>query len=226
VINSLPKSQTSQHESLNKQVQNNHKVAKVGKSLQEPNIAEGQKVQLVKSKADDIIDVYPQDPFMSNCHPDFAVGGKYKVLSWNMVGTVVLREELAYTSIDVDFTNKQHHRNIVINDDFGIIMCSIGYSGMLLASKGAEGAEGEEDMDDFIRPDDEDIDMDDPDKDAKKRKKNAHIQFKPFNTYKNIKDWHYTLQYGEQVESLAVGSGWCAAGTNFGYIRVFSYEGV
>jgi hypothetical protein len=63
----------------------------------------------------------------------------------------------------------------VINDDFGIIMASIGYSGMLLASKGAEGADGEEDIDDFIRPDDEDIDMDDPDRDEKKRKRNAHI---------------------------------------------------
>jgi ferredoxin-like protein FixX len=162
---------------------------------------------------------------MSNCQPEFTVGGKYKVLAWNMVGTVVLREELAYTSIDVDFTNKQHHRNVVINDDFGIVMASIGYSGMLLASKG-EGADGEEDMDDFIRPDDEDIDMDDPDKDEKKIKKHAHIQFKPFNTYKNIKDWHFALKYNEQIECLAIGSGWCAAATDFGYIRVFSIEGV
>jgi len=92
-----------------------------------------------------------------------------------MVGSVVLREELAYTSIDVDFTNKQLHRNIVINDDFGTVMASIGYSGMLLASKGSENEEGEEEMDDFIRPDDEDIDMDDPEKEAKKKKKHAHI---------------------------------------------------
>jgi hypothetical protein len=75
---------------------------------------------------------------MSNCQPDFTVGGKYKVLSWNMVGTVVLREELAYTSVDVEFTNKQLHRNLVINDDFGAIMSSISNSGMILASKGAE----------------------------------------------------------------------------------------
>ena len=132
-------------------------------------------MQMVKSKADEIIDVYPQDNFIPNCQPDFSVGGKYKVLSWNMVGTVVLREELAYTSIDVDFTNKQLNRNIVINDDFGIIMASIGHSGMILASKGAENQEIEEEMEDFIRPDDEDIDMDDPDRDEKKRKKYGHI---------------------------------------------------
>ena len=82
-----------------------------------------------------------------------------------MVGTVVLREELAYTSVDVEFTNKQLHRNLVINDDFGAIMSSISNSGMILASKGAE-QDGGEDMEDFIRPDDEDIDMDNEDGEA------------------------------------------------------------
>jgi hypothetical protein len=48
-------------------------------------------VQLVKSKADEIIDMYPQEAFMTNCVPDFVTGGKYKVLAWNMVGTVCLR---------------------------------------------------------------------------------------------------------------------------------------
>lgn len=105
-------------------------------------------------------------------------------------------------------------------------MASIGYSGMILASKGAESPEGEDEMDDFIRPDDEDIDMDDPDREEKKRKKHAHIKFKPFNTYKTVKDWHFTLKYNEQVECLAIGSGWCAVATDFGYIRVFSIEGV
>lgn len=180
----------------------------------------------MKSKADEIIDVYPQSTFMSNCQPECIVGGKYKVLAWNMIGSVVLRDELAYTSVDVDFTNKQLHRNIVINDDFGVIMASVGYSGMILASKGAENEDGEEDMDDFIRPDDEDIDMDDPEREEKKRKKYAHIQFKPFNTWKTIKDWHFALKHNEQVECLAIGSGWCAAATDFGYLRVFSVEGV
>jgi hypothetical protein len=203
------------------------KVARVGKSLQDSTPApEGQKVHLVKSKADEIIDVYPQSNFMSNCQPDCTVGGKYKVLAWNMVGCVVLRDELAYTSVDVDFKNKQLHRNIVINDDFGVIMASVGYSGMILASKGAENEDGEEEMDDFIRPDDEDIDMDDPEREEKKRKKHAHIQFKPFNTFKTIKDWHFALKHNEQVECLAIGSGWCAAATDFGYLRVFSVEGV
>lgn len=162
---------------------------------------------------------------MSNCHHDFTVGGKYRVLAWNMVGTVCLREELTYTAVDVDFTDKQTHRNLLINDDYGTIMVAIGHSGMLLASKG-EGGE-DEDMDDFIRPDDEDIDMIDGEGDEeKKRKKYAHLLFKPFNTYKSLKDWHFALKHSEQVECVATGSGWCAAATDFGYIRVFSHEGV
>ena len=45
------------------------------------------------SRADDIIDVYPQDTFMANCHFDLEVSGKYRILSWNMVGIVALRKE-------------------------------------------------------------------------------------------------------------------------------------
>lgn len=105
-------------------------------------------------------------------------------------------------------------------------MVSLSNAGMLLASKGAEGADEDEDMDDFIRPDDEDMDMDDKEREEKRRKKYAHLLFSPFNTWKNLKGWHFSLKHGEQVECVAIGSGWCAAATDFGYVRVFSIEGV
>lgn len=44
------------------------------------------------SKVDDIIDMYPQQTFISNCQYDYPVN-KYRVLAWNLVGTVCLREE-------------------------------------------------------------------------------------------------------------------------------------
>jgi hypothetical protein len=150
------------------------------------------------------------------------VGGKYKVLAWNMVGTVCIRQELNYIALDVDFTDKQAHRNIIINDDYGAIMVALGHAGMLIASKGAD----DEEMDDFIRPDDEDIDMENAEDEEKKRKKHAHLLFKPFNSHKNLKDWHLALKHSEQVECVAIGSGWAAAATDFGYIRVFSHEGI
>ena len=56
-------------------------------------------------------------------------------MAWNIVGIVSVREDFQFTSIDVDFMNKQFHRNIVMNDDFGICMAAINYSGMVLASR-------------------------------------------------------------------------------------------
>jgi hypothetical protein len=52
-----------------------------------------------------------------------------------MVGIVTLRSEFQYTSIDVEFANKNFHRNLVINDDFWISMAALNYTGLALASK-------------------------------------------------------------------------------------------
>ena len=108
----------------------------------------------------------------------------------------------------------------MINDDYGTVMVSLSYAGMLMASKGTDEGVEEEELDGFI---DEDMNMEDEDK---KRKRHSHLLFKPFNSWKSLKDWHFSLKHGEQVECLAMGSGWCAAATDFGYIRVFSTEGV
>jgi len=62
--------------------------------------------------------------------------------------------------------------------------------------------------------------------DGKINKKNSHIYFKYFNEVKNYKDWHYQLKNDENVECLAQGTGWIAAFTDYGYIRVFSVEGI
>jgi len=71
-----------------------------------------------------------------------------------MVGTIALRQEFSFTAIDVEFTNKQLYRNIVINDDFGATMATLNFSGMLLASKGQES-----DLDAYEEDDDEDDEM-------------------------------------------------------------------
>ena len=89
----------------------------------------------LKSRADEIIDLWPQETFMPNCHFEVEVSGKYRVLSWNTIGIVALRREFQFTSIDVDFANKQFHRNLVLADDFGVCMAAMNYSGLLIASK-------------------------------------------------------------------------------------------
>lgn len=112
------------------------------------------------------------------------------------------------------------HKNIVINDDFGATMSCLSYSGMLLASKGVEA-----DLDNYEEDEDEDM-VDGAEKEAKKSKKYSHLLYKPFNTYKDRKAWHFALKHGEQVECLALGTGWAAAATDFGYLRIFSAEGI
>jgi hypothetical protein len=52
-----------------------------------------------------------------------------------MVGIVALREEVVYTSVDVEFSDKNFHRNLVINDDFGVSLAALNYTGLFLASK-------------------------------------------------------------------------------------------
>lgn len=158
--------------------------------------------------------------FISNCNSEFTTGGKYKVLGWNMVGTVCLRQEMSYTSIDVDFTDKQTHKNVVINDDYGAVMAVLSNSGLLIASKGTDDGADEEELEEFI---DEDMEMED---EEKKRRRYAHIYYKPVNTWKSSKDWHFKLQKREQVECLAMGSGWSVVATDFGYLRAFSNEGI
>ena len=154
--------------------------------------------------------------FIPNCQYDSEVG-KYRVLQWNIVGSVFLRKELNYVSIDVEFMNKAFHRNLSLNDDYGVSMAAINYSGMIVASKGEET-----DLDKY-EEDEEDEDMLD---DEKKNKKKSNIYFRPFNEWKNMKEWNYSLENGENTECLAIGTGWCAASTDFGYIRVFSNDGI
>ena len=71
--------------------------------------------------------------FLSNCVYDF-LARMHRILSWNTVGVVDIRNEFQYTVIDVEFMNRNFHRNLNINDDFNVTMASMNYNGVLLAS--------------------------------------------------------------------------------------------
>ena len=162
----------------------------------------------------DVIKIYPQETFISNCMYDFEVG-KHRVLSWNMVGSIALRHEFQFTQIDVDFTNKNFHRNLGITDDFGATMACLNYSGMMLANPCQEQDEDNYEQDD----------VDSIDENAQRRKL-SNVEFRPFNEWKNCKPWTYQFKNGESVECLAIGTSWCAVLTNYNYIRVFSHSGI
>jgi chromosome transmission fidelity protein 4 len=62
--------------------------------------------------------------------------------------------------------------------------------------------------------------------DGKINHKNSHLYYKPFNEWKQFREWHVEFKDGEKVECLALGTGWVAVQTDFGYVRVFSMEGI
>jgi len=119
--------------------------------------------------------------------------------------------------VDVDFANKNFHRNLVLPDTFGVTMAALNYNGVLMASQSEEKNEDAYEEDDLV---DDDMNGDD------RRIKSSNIQFKPFNEWKDAKEWNFELKNGENTECLAVGSGWNAVLTNFNYVRVFSNNGV
>ena len=69
--------------------------------------------------------------------------------------------------IDIEFMNRNFHRNLNINDDFNVTMASLNYNGVLLASQAEEKNEDayEEDV----------VDDDDMADELLKRKKNSNI---------------------------------------------------
>lgn len=172
----------------------------------------------------------PQLKFISNCLPPVDEYGEpaqlnsneTAVLQWNVVGTCILRKQMQFTSIDVEFTDKNFHRNFSINDDFNVSMACLNYSGLFLASKG----ERMQDLDAY--EEEEQIDKDEeklPD-DQKLEKKRSYVFFKPTNEWKQLKDWHYKLDQGEYVDLIAQGTDWCAALTDQCHLRIFTQTGV
>jgi len=147
------------------------------------------------------------------------VAGKHRILSWNTIGIVGVRTEFQYTVIDVDFANKNFHRNLVLNDVFGVSMASLNYNGVLMASQAEEKNEDQYEDDEL---NDDELNSDD----MFRRRKSSNIQYKPFNEWKDAKEWNFELKNGESAECLAVGSGWNSVLTNFNYVRVFSNNGV
>jgi hypothetical protein len=116
----------------------------------------------------------PQNPFMSNCKQlEINTSTDVSVLSWNLVGTVIKRQNNQYTVIDVDFTDRNFHRNLCFNDDFKASMVCMNYSGLLMANKGEM-----EDQDEYAE------DLDQKAADNEVDKKLSYMHFKPFNETK------------------------------------------
>lgn len=146
------------------------------KELREAPIKE----KKVKSQADRIINYYPQEVL----YPSSTVLSKSRrFLCWNLVGSVVFREEGEFSWIDVEFTNKAFHKNLYLNNDYNFTIATLNERGVVLASRVEE--EGEDDYEDEFKTEE---------------RKYSHVRFKPFHPiFEAPKEWNYRLPEGEVI---------------------------
>lgn len=189
------------------------------KVLTQSSVETKPKKVVIKANNDqlqDYIDIAPQETFMSNSrfNQQNDIVGDTTFLHWSQIGTVSLRHTKQYTSIDVEFSDKNFHRNICINDDFGSSMATMNYTGLALASKA------------------ETVDLDAYEEDDEEKsqtgidKKRSSLYFKPFNETKVGGEWHLQLPKGESIECIASGTNWVVCFTDCNYLRFFSKDGI
>ena len=68
---------------------------------------------------------------------------KIRVLAWNLVGNVSLREDIKSSTINIEFTDKQFHKQIHLLDEISCELASLSYTGAFLASKAIQVNEDE-----------------------------------------------------------------------------------
>ena len=143
--------------------------------------------------------------------------GKSRFLCWNLVGSISMREESSFRCIDIEFSNKGFHKNISMNDIYGIYKGILGYGGAFLGSRAAE------------------VNLDEYDEgEGEGEGGDAHgvgnrrsrIVFVPFHEWRGIREWEMVLKEGENVELLGMGGEWVAFYTDMQYIRILSHSGV
>ena len=131
----------------------------------------------------------------------------YKLLCWNFIGSVAIREEMGLNCIEIEFADKTFHKNLITDDDIKAEMATLSHNGALIASRGEE------------------VDLDQYEDDTDDMKYISQIKFIPFTSWNSIKTWSFDLPKGENADCVAVGTTWCAVATDANYIRFFSLEG-
>lgn len=190
--------------------------------VDEENKIQVQEYKKVTSRADEVLGAEPQPTFISNCLPSVLIGGKTRLLAWNMVGIVCQRvQELPdgteqILGIDIEFNDRSFHQNLNLTDFYGVSMCSLAYSGVFFASRGTQ-----ESLDEY---EDDDADSLNGLENKKINKNRSNLHFRSFTA--EPVTWHYELKKGETTECVASGTKWCAALTSAGLIRFFTQSGI
>lgn len=209
-ISSLPPEQPA-----DKTEKNNNKNSKIeiletklDEKLLDPKPDEKEKKKTyIKSDADTWIDATPQEIIHSSSSTIFKMR---RFLSWNFVGTIILRKDNEFSFLDIDFSDKKFHKNIRTRDVYNISMGTMNHMGAILASKAESINENEYENE---------LDKDET-------KKSSYIQYKSFTYTYEAYDWTHKLQKKENAECVCIGSTWCAVATDFNFLRIFNLVGI
>ena len=125
------------------------------------------------------------------------VKNKRQFLAWNMVGTIVSREDMTSTTVDIEFHDRTSFRGQHITDQYGFSMAALGTRGALLGCRGST---------DGTSP--------------------SVIQYVMFEAWANSSEWTMALDDGEHVTCLCVGAKTAAIATSMHYVRLVSYAGI
>lgn len=139
---------------------------------------EGEKTMIKKSDADNWIDAAPQTNFHSSETSFFK---NRRFLCWNLVGSIIMRRDNEYNFMDIDFSDKNFHKNIRTRDVYNLEMGEMNYSGAIMASRFVPLNENE--YEDEIHNDE--------------TKKFSYIHFKCFSYLYEPCDWTVKLQKDE-----------------------------
>ena len=121
-----------------------------------------------------------------------------KFLAFNLLGSVISRDEGTYNVIEVSFhdTGVRMGRIPAMSDYYGFTMAALNEQGVALASPGA----GET--------------------------LQSTLMFRPFESWAGDSDWELQLPFGSKFCGVAVGKSWVAATTSQNELRIFSSGGL
>ena len=188
------------------------KTKEIAQTLSDDDLVESisKRKKYVSAQADYTIGAVPQFSFQPSETEEF---GKYRFLCWNLIGSIILRNEGKFKAIDIEFANQSFHKNLFLNDRYGIEKGVLNLGGACLASRGKE-----EDLDEYENDSDSENES----------SHNTHsiMQFIPFHNWRGIKEWKKALPKHENIDCLAMGTNFIAIRTNHNYIRIFTQDGI
>lgn len=164
--------------------------------------------------ADTLIQTLPQTAMPANGY--YEPEGRIRMILWNSVGSVSIREDQSICAIDVDVANSTKLSAISIKDDIGVSMAALSYKGVLLASRGKE-----ENLDEYEDEEEEEFE-------SSKKGKLPVLLFKNLTTGMSssmLSDWRIDFPPHEFIDVISMGSNFCAVATSLQDIRIFSVYG-